>query len=107
MLKLGVDFGLSNTDAVLLEGETILAHQTIKTGPASSEALAAVLHSLGVRPADLGTIASTGGLSRRLPDTFEGIPVQKIGEAQAVGRGRCSWPAWVRPWWSRRAPVRP
>ncbi len=87
MLKLGVDFGLSNTDAVLLEGETILAHQTIKTGPASNEALAAVLQSLGVQPPQLGAIASTGGLSRRLPDTFEGVPVHKIGEAQAVGRG--------------------
>lgn len=87
MLKLGVDFGLSNTDVVLLEGETILAHQTIKTGPASSQALAAVLQSLGVRPAELATIASTGGLSRRLPDALEGIPIQKIGEAQAVGRG--------------------
>lgn len=87
MRKLGVDFGLSNIDAVLVEGQAILAHQVIKAGPACTEALAAVLKNLGVRPAELGSIASTGGLSRHLPDTFEGIPLQKIGEAQAVGRG--------------------
>jgi type II pantothenate kinase len=87
MLKLGVDFGLSNTDVVLVEGKTILANQIIKTGPASAEALAAVLQSLGVQPSELGAIASCGGLSRTLPDAFEGVPIQKIGEAQAVGRG--------------------
>lgn len=87
MLKLGVDFGLTNTDVVLLEGETILAKQTLKTGPARAEALAAVLHSLGVRPSELGVIAGCGGLSRTLPDCFEGVPIRKIGEAQAVGRG--------------------
>lgn len=87
VLRLGVDFGLTNTDVVLVEGQAILAHQVIKAGPASTEALAAVLNSLGVRPAELGAIASSGGLSRSLPDTFAGIPLQKIGEAQAVGRG--------------------
>jgi len=34
-----------------------------------------------------GGIASTGGLSRLLPEAFEGVPVHKIGEVQAVGRG--------------------
>lgn len=87
MLKLGVDFGLSNTDVVLVEDGSIVAKQMLKTGPARAEALAAVLQSLGVGPAQLGAIASTGGLSRLLPEAFEGIPVQKIGEAQAVGRG--------------------
>jgi type II pantothenate kinase len=87
MLKLGVDFGLSNTDVVLVEDDSIVAKQTLKTGPARAEALAAVLQSLGVGPAQLGAIASTGGLSRLLPEVFEGIPVQKIGEVQAVGRG--------------------
>jgi type II pantothenate kinase len=87
MLKLGVDFGLSNTDGVLVENNTIVANRMIETGPASAEALDAVLQSLGVRSAELGAIASTGGLSRYLPDTFEGLPIHKIGEAQAAGRG--------------------
>ena len=87
MLKLGVDFGLSNTDVVLLEGNRILAKQTLKTGPSRAEVLATVLQSLDVAPAELGGIASTGGLSRLLPEAFEGIPVQKIDEVQAVGRG--------------------
>ncbi|GIW23867.1 Fumble domain-containing protein [Meiothermus sp.] len=86
-MKLGVDFGLSNTDVVLVEGQTLVTYQTLKTGPASAEALAKVLQTLGVRPSELGAIASAGGLSHRLPDTFEGLPIQKIGEAQAVGRG--------------------
>ncbi len=87
MLKLGVDFGLSNTDVVLVEDQTIVANQILQTGPASAEALDAVLQSLGIRPAELAAIASVGGLSRTLPATFEGLAIQKIGEAQAVGRG--------------------
>ncbi|MBO1438357.1 Fumble domain-containing protein [Meiothermus sp. CFH 77666] len=87
MRKLGVDFGLSNTDVVLVENDQILAHQTLKTGPASPEALFGVLQHLDVRPSELGAVASAGGLSRHLPDTFEGLAIQKIGEAQAVGRG--------------------
>ncbi len=87
MLKLGVDFGLSNTDVVLLEGERILARQVMRTGPASPEALAKVLQALGVRAAELEVIACSGGLSRTLPEAFEGRPVQRIGEAEAVGRG--------------------
>lgn len=87
MLKLGVDFGLSNTDVVLVENQSIIANQIIETGPASAQALATVLQTLGVRPSELGAIASCGGLSRTLPKTFEGMTIQKIGEAQAVGRG--------------------
>jgi len=87
MLKLGVDFGLSNTDVVLVENQTIIANQMIPRWPASPEALAEALSTVGVRPCELSTIAVCGGLSRSLPQTFEGITLQKIGEAQAVGFG--------------------
>lgn len=87
MLKLGIDFGLSNTDVVLVENRQILANQIVQTGPASADALAQVLQTLGLRPVELGVIAGCGGLSHNLPERFEGIRVQKVGEAEAVGRG--------------------
>jgi type II pantothenate kinase len=87
MLKLGVDFGLSNTDVVLLENQTIIANQVFKAGSTRLEVLARILAKLGVRPSELGAIAVAGGLSHNLPESFEGIALQKIGEAQAVGRG--------------------
>jgi type II pantothenate kinase len=87
MLKLGVDFGLSNTDVVLVENQTMVANQMFEAGPASADSLAAVLRALDLRPAELDVIACCGGLSRTLPETFAGITIQKIGEAQAVGRG--------------------
>ncbi|RMH57190.1 MAG: Fumble domain-containing protein [Deinococcus-Thermus bacterium] len=87
MLRLGVDFGLTNTDAVLVEGQRIVAEKTLQTGPASLEALHQVLETLGLKPAQLELIACTGGLSRRLPDDLEGLQLEKVGEALAVGRG--------------------
>ncbi|RDI95019.1 Fumble domain-containing protein [Meiothermus sp. QL-1] len=87
MLKLGVDFGLSNTDAVLVEGQTIVAEQMLKTGPASPEALEEVLRSLGVRPGQLETVVCVGGLSRNLPECLLGLRLERVEEIQAIGRG--------------------
>lgn len=87
MLRLGVDFGLTNTDVVLVEGHRIVAERTLQTGPASLEALHQALEALGLQPAQLELVACTGGLSRRLPDDFEGLRLEKVGEALAVGRG--------------------
>lgn len=87
MLKLGVDFGLSNTDAVLVEGDRIVARQIVPTEGASVESLWQVLRALEVDAGQLGGIASSGGLSRNLPESFEGFAIRKVPEPVALGRG--------------------
>ncbi|MER3554690.1 MAG: Fumble domain-containing protein [Meiothermus sp.] len=84
-LQLGVDFGLTNTDVALVKGGELIGNWTLHAaGPARPELLRRALEQSGTRPQ---AIATTGGLHRALPDTLAGIPVHKIGEAQALGRG--------------------
>lgn len=87
-LHLGVDFGLTNTDVALVRGGALLGYWTLHVaGPASLETLRRAIRLSGVSPRQLGRIATTGGLHRSLPDAVEGVPVIKIGEAPALGRG--------------------
>ncbi|RIH89600.1 Fumble domain-containing protein [Calidithermus roseus] len=87
-MKLGIDFGLTNTDAVLVEGERMVRRWTLRhTGPARLEVLQQVLAAQNLEPSRLSAIATTGGLHRNLPDYVEGVRVHKVGEAEAIGRG--------------------
>jgi type II pantothenate kinase len=92
-MKLGLDFGQTNLDGVLLDGDRIVhAWQQDTTFPASEAALRGLLesHALeanGVRWSDLEWIGTTGGRHRELPSSVVGVPVRPVGEAQAVGRG--------------------
>jgi len=86
--KLGIDFGLSNTDVVLVSGSELIRGWTLPyAGPASLEVLQKALSMGKVDVRQLERIATTGGLHRKLPEAFEGIPLYKVGEAQSVGRG--------------------
>jgi type II pantothenate kinase len=87
MLKLGVDFGLSNTDAVLVEKGRIVAQQIVPTDGANLGALWAVLRALEVEVTQLGGVASSGGLSRHLPEHFDGLKVHRIPEPKALACG--------------------
>jgi type II pantothenate kinase len=87
MLRLGVDFGLSNTDAVLVEKNKMVARQIVPVGASSPIALWEVLRLLEVRPEQLSLIASSGGGSSKLPERFEGFAVHKVPEPVALGRG--------------------
>lgn len=87
-MKLGIDFGLTNIDAVLVEGERMVRRWTLPHGgPARPEVLHEVLAAQNLEPSQLSAIATTGGLHRRLPDQVGGVRVHKIGEAEAIGRG--------------------
>ncbi len=87
-LALGLDFGLSNLDFVLLEGTDVRASWTLPSpGRASLEVLRFALEQAGVKPGELMYIATTGGRHRELPDSVDGTPVRKIGEAEAIGQG--------------------
>jgi type II pantothenate kinase len=81
----GVDFGLSVTDAVLVRGGMAERHASLlRPGPASPEVLRRALEALDVRADDVAAVAVTGGRSRDLA----GEPkVVVVDEPTAIGRG--------------------
>lgn len=84
---IGVDFGLSVTDAVLAAGDGVRRHVAFhRPGPASEELLRRALAELGAdaRSSEIGV---TGGRSRQLPDLLDGRRVVRVPEPEAVGRG--------------------
>ena len=87
-LHLGIDFGLTNTDAVLVEDGGLVQAWTLHfSGGASLQTLEEALEVGQVEPRHLSRICTTGGRHRDLPDSWEGIPIHKAGEAESVGRG--------------------
>lgn len=90
---LGVDFGLSVTDAVQAAGGEVLAHAARhRPGPATVELLLKMigdlqegsLSPLATRGARLGV---TGGRSRELPEQVGGLRLSYVSETDAVARG--------------------
>lgn len=84
-LRLGVDFGLTNTDIVLVEDSKLVGNWTLH-GPAHLKLLEQAAELSGGLD-QLGAIATTGGLHRALPEALRGVAIHKIGEATALGRG--------------------
>jgi type II pantothenate kinase len=85
-MRAGIDFGLTVTDVVAVEGERLAAHAAlVRPGPASPEVLRRALATLD-RPG-IEMITATGGRSRELPEAFDGLPLRVVDEPQAVGRG--------------------
>ncbi len=85
---LGLDFGLTNVDAVLVEnGQIIQGWRQDTRGTASIEILEQIMLDHGIQLEHLTCIGTTGGRHKDLPSSYQGIPILKIGEAQAVGHG--------------------
>jgi type II pantothenate kinase len=82
-----VDFGISNTDIVVADnGQVRFAMRPYQRDP-TAELVQQLLRELGVDPAKLLGIAVTGGRHRSLPDVVGEIPVARVGELEAIGRG--------------------
>lgn len=90
MRTIGVDFGLSVTDAVLVEGGRIVATDAA-AGAASADAdmhaaLAAALAAVG-GTTGVDAVALTGGRSHTLADASVGVRVHTVEEPRAIGAG--------------------
>lgn len=88
-MRIAIDFGISNTDAVLEDSMGMIAgHWTV---PSASRPDEAVLRSLIAQQAtaiaDLEEIIVTGGRSRNVPRMIEKRPVRFVDEIVAIGRG--------------------
>jgi type II pantothenate kinase len=89
-LHIGVDFGLTTTDAFAYRSvrEAATARVTLqRPGPASEGLLRELINALDVDHRAIASVAVTGGRSRSLPDAIDGIPIFKIAEPEAIGRG--------------------
>lgn len=82
------DFGLSNLKLAITRGDAAhQAFQTLPARPASLETIRLVLHNAGHTPTAFERIIVTGGRSGDLPDSIADVPIQKIHEVDAIGRG--------------------
>ncbi len=85
---LGLDFGLTNLDAVLVEdGNIVQGWRQDTHGAASLETFEQIISEHNIKLENLSCIGTTGGRHKDLPPSYQGKPIFKIGEAQAVGHG--------------------
>lgn len=83
----GLDFGITNLDGATLEGARFQRGWRVDCPGASLASLEAALVAGGVALEDLTAIGTTGGKHRELPVSWRGVPLVKVAEADAVGRG--------------------
>ncbi|HZJ08523.1 MAG TPA: hypothetical protein VFD39_02400, partial [Trueperaceae bacterium] len=91
-MVVGVDFGLSVTDAVAIENGESVGHAALsEPGPASlsvlERALEALASTLPVASSLAGPVGVTGGRSRELPASHAGLQLLQVAEPEAVARG--------------------
>jgi type II pantothenate kinase len=94
-MQVAVDFGLTNIDVIANAGDNLLTfeRQAERTATLPSERkvdenqLRRALAAIGAMPRDVERICVTGGQHRRLPDRMGSIPIVKVGEIEAIGRG--------------------
>ncbi len=85
---LGLDFGLTNLDAVLVEsGQIRQGWRQDTRGFASLKMIEQIVDEHQIKLEDLTCIGTTGGRHKDLPSDFMGVPIFKIAEAQSVGHG--------------------
>jgi len=84
-----VDLGGSNTDIVIAGADGTIVRSVVLRGRAvlDGAGLAAALVEAGATAGELQAVAVTGGRSRSLPARLDGVPVRRVEEPQAIGRG--------------------
>ncbi len=87
---IGIDIGGSTTDIVGFEGDQLLSPLTVRASdPVSSAAgaLGRYLAETGKQLSDVSTLAVTGVGAGALDDELLGLPISKVDEFRAIGRG--------------------
>jgi len=86
----GIDIGGTTTDAVAIKDRKILKIVTVTADDplaAAAGALGKLVTSLNVTLEDVKVLAATGGGARFLGNELLGVPVKKIDEITAIGKG--------------------
>jgi type II pantothenate kinase len=87
-MRVAIDFGASNTDAVARSIDGTLHQWTIASiGRPNAQRVHSVLAAAGIAMSDVSAIAVTGGDRSELPELLDGIALQSVAEVAAIGRG--------------------
>jgi len=84
-----IDFGLSNLKLVTTDdsGRVVQQHVRPALRDVNLQALRAVAAEAGHELSDFAFIAVTGGRSAALPEVLDGVPIERVREVEAIGRG--------------------
>ena len=85
-MNVAFDFGITNTD-VVIDNDSKNYFFTFPTEKINKQFITKILSSLKVNSNAIKNIAVTGGKSDNLDDEYMSIPVTKINEVNAIGRG--------------------
>jgi type II pantothenate kinase len=86
-MRAAIYFGITNTDVVIEQNGELLTLTRPTTGDPSPALVAELLQPSGSPLAALRGLAVTGGRHRLLPDEIFGVPLTRVGEITAIGRG--------------------
>jgi type II pantothenate kinase len=90
-MQAAIDFGLTNIDVVIashpFDGQIERTALVSSRRRVDETQLRRALDALIKTPRDFDRICVTGGQHRKLPDAIDGVPIVKIGEIDAIGRG--------------------
>jgi type II pantothenate kinase len=86
-MQIAIDFGISNTDAVLYKDGTLHHWTQPSQGEPSAQLVQSVLAQADIPLDAVERIAVTGGRSQSLPDQIGACPIIKVSEVQAIGCG--------------------
>jgi type II pantothenate kinase len=87
-MQIGIDFGLTNTDVVAMEGDAVVQSAMLpSTRPTTPAHLAQAIAALGRSAGDFERLCVTGGQHRQLPDEMAGVPIAKADEIASIGLG--------------------
>ncbi len=84
---IAIDFGASNTDAAAVINGALHLWSERRQGMPSLESIRHIAMTGELSLSEIELIAVTGGHHQILPDEIAGVPVVKIGELLAIGRG--------------------
>ncbi len=90
MMIIGLDMGGTTTKGVLVSESGIIAKTVVVASDplaAAAGAIGKLLTEGGIGLNDVEAVALSGGRTKPLPDRILGLPVRKVDEIEAVGRG--------------------
>lgn len=90
-MQAAIDFGLTNIDVVIaahpFDGQIERTALVPSRRRVDETQLRRALDALIKTPRDFARICVTGGQHRRLPDVIDDVPIVKVNEIEAIGRG--------------------
>jgi type II pantothenate kinase len=84
---IAIDFGASNTDAAAVINGRLRVWNERRSEMPSPKQIRSLLAEADLSLRDGSLVAVTGGHHQTLPDVIDGVPVVKVGELLAIGRG--------------------